>query len=87
MGGYSRWNVLGDCSISDGILEAFGISTEVIIGLFAREAEQIWSDWNLLIRNIIKRQGLFRGRFAPAMACTVSQTLSFLRGMLSALHN
>jgi hypothetical protein len=35
-----------------------GIPTEVIIGLFALEAEQIWSDWNLLIWSIIKRRAV-----------------------------
>ena len=49
-----------------------GISTEVIIGLFAREAELIWSDWNLLIWNIIERRACFEAgplqqRHAPSV--------------------
>jgi hypothetical protein len=64
-----------------------GISTEVIIGLFAREAEQIWSDWNLLIRNIIERRGRFEAGPLRQWRALSVKTLSFLRGMLSALHN
>jgi hypothetical protein len=49
-----------------------GVSTEVIIGLFAREAELIWSDLNLVIWNIIKRRACFEAgplqqRHAPSV--------------------
>jgi hypothetical protein len=60
-----------------------GISTEVIIGLFAREAEQIWSDWNLLIRNIIKRRGRFEaGPLRQWHAPSVKRCLCFARDVI-----
>jgi hypothetical protein len=64
-----------------------GISTEVIIGLFAREAEQIWSDWNLLIRISLSGGAVSRPvRSGNGPRCQSKRCL-FLRGMLSALHN
>jgi tRNA(adenine34) deaminase len=59
MGGYSRWNVLADRAMSDAMPEAFGSPTEVVVGLLAEEAEQVWRDWNPLIWGIIKRRGCF----------------------------
>jgi tRNA(adenine34) deaminase len=86
MGGYSRWNVLGDDSISDIMPEAFGQPIEVIMGLLAEEAERVFLGWNPLIWAIIKRRGCFdagpleQRRLAPCKR-------SLLREMLSALHN
>jgi tRNA(adenine34) deaminase len=86
MGGYSRWNVLSDRTISDTMPEAFGQPAEVIVGLLAQEAEQVWRSWNPLIWSIIKRRGCFEAgpleqwRAAPGKR-------GFLREVLSALHN
>jgi tRNA(adenine34) deaminase len=86
MGGYSRWNVLGDDDISDIMPEAFGQPTEVILGLLAAEAEHVFRTWNPLVWSIIKRRGCFEAgpleqrRLAPGKR-------SLLREMLSALHN
>jgi tRNA(adenine34) deaminase len=86
MGGYSRWNVLGDGNLSEVMPEAFGHPTEVIVGLLAQEAEQVWRDWNPLIWTIIKRRGCFDVGPLERRHAT-SGKRSFLRGMLSALHN
>jgi tRNA(adenine34) deaminase len=61
MGGFSRWNVLGDKAVCDALPEVFRNSPEVVSGVLAREAEQVWRDWSLLIWTILKRRGCFAG--------------------------
>jgi tRNA(adenine34) deaminase len=85
MGGYSRWNVLGDSSISNVMPEAFGRPAEVIVGLLAQEAEQVWREWNPLIWSVIKLRGCFE--VGPLERRRGPGKGSFLREMLSALHN
>jgi len=86
MGGYSRWNILGDDAISDIMPEAFGQPTEVIMGLLADEAEHVWRSWNPFVWGIIKGRGCFEAgpleQRRPA-----SDKRSLLREMLSALHD
>jgi tRNA(adenine34) deaminase len=38
MGGFSRWNVLRDDTLSDGIPFVFGAVPEVVSGVLAEEA-------------------------------------------------
>jgi tRNA(adenine34) deaminase len=86
MGGYSRWNVLGDEGISDIMPEAFGQPTDVIVGLLAEEAEQVWRSWNPLVWGIIKRRGCFEAGPLEQRRLA-SGKRSLLRELLSALHN
>jgi len=57
MGGMSRWNILRDDTLSDGIPFVFGAVPEVVTGVLAREAEQVWRDWNPLAWQVIKLRG------------------------------
>jgi tRNA(adenine34) deaminase len=86
MGGYSRWNVLGDDDISDIMPEAFGQPTEVVMGLLADEAEHVWHNWNPLVWGIIKRRGCFEASPLEQRRLA-SGKWSLLREMLSVLHN
>jgi len=46
MGGFSKWNVLGDNEISNVMPEVFGDAPEVAAGLQYREAAEVWRKWN-----------------------------------------
>ena len=46
MGGFSKWNVLGDNEISNVMPEVFGDVPEVSAGLLYREAAAVWRKWN-----------------------------------------
>ena len=46
MGGFSKWNVLGDNEISNVMPEVFGDKPEVAAGLYYREAAAVWRKWN-----------------------------------------
>jgi len=46
MGGGSKWNILGDTDISNVLPEVFHKPPEVISGLLANEAEQVWREWH-----------------------------------------
>ncbi len=60
MGGFSRWNVLGDNKISDHMPERFNPAPRLVTDLLAEEAEQVWKDWSLEIWSIIKERGCFQ---------------------------
>jgi tRNA(adenine34) deaminase len=57
MGGFSRWNVLGDDALSDGIPFVFGPVPEVVNGVLAEEAALVWREWNPVAWQIIKLRG------------------------------
>jgi len=61
MGGLSKWNVLRDPEIADVMPEAFGPVPEVIAGLCASEAENVWRNWSPLAWAVIKHRGCFGG--------------------------
>ncbi len=61
MGGYSKWKLLQDSSISDSIPEVFGRVPEIAGGVLRDEAEAVWSDWRPFIWKIIKFRGCFGG--------------------------
>jgi len=63
MGGYSRWNVLGDDQLSTVMAEYIRKPPVVVAGLLRQEAEAVWHDWNPLIWRIIKKRGVFGGHF------------------------
>jgi tRNA(adenine34) deaminase len=57
MGGFSRWNVLRDDVLSDGIPFVFGAVPEVVNGVLAEDAAQVWRDWNPVAWQVIKLRG------------------------------
>lgn len=57
MGGFSRWNVLRDDGLSDGIPFVFGAVPEVVSGLLAEEASEAWREWDPLAWHVIKLRG------------------------------
>lgn len=59
MGGFSRWNVLGDAIMSQKMRETFGAVPEVLEGVLAHEVEQSWRAWNPIIWRVIKSRGCF----------------------------
>ena len=69
MGGFSRWDVLSDNSLSSKLPEVFGPAPEIVSGLLSQRAEQVWRDWNPLAwRFMRKRRGCF-GRAAEQTSC------------------
>lgn len=62
MGGYSKWNVLGDNEISNVMPQVFGDTPEVSAGLMYREAAAVWRSWNPIFWLGIR----FRGCLAEA---------------------
>jgi len=59
MGGFSRWNVLGDRKLSSAMPVYFRRPPEIVTGLLAQEAEKVWSDWRPILWKIIKLRGCF----------------------------
>jgi tRNA(adenine34) deaminase len=90
MGGFSRWNVLGDDIMSQKMRETFGSVPEVIEGVLAREVEQSWRAWNPIIWRVIKSRGCFVAEenhrahpAAPRRSATIRTFFSDLRGKLA----
>lgn len=61
MGGFSKWNILRDATMSDIMPEAFGDIPEVLADVMLTEAEQVWQDWNPIVWGIIRHRGCFAG--------------------------
>ncbi|MEA2983611.1 MAG: tRNA(adenine34) deaminase [Alphaproteobacteria bacterium] len=59
MGGFSKWNVLGDNEISNVMPEVFGDKPEVAAGLHYREAAAVWRKWNPVFWLGIRFRGCF----------------------------
>jgi tRNA(adenine34) deaminase len=69
MGGFSKWDVLGDNEISNVMPEVFGDAPEVAAGLQYREAAAVWRKWNPMFWLGIR----FRGCLAdPANAVALT---------------
>jgi tRNA(adenine34) deaminase len=75
MGGFSKWNVLGDNEISNVMPEVFGDVPEVSAGLLYREAAAVWRNWNPMIWLAIR----FRGCLAETHQDEVHRTLQHRR--------
>lgn len=75
MGGVTKWNVLRDTQLSNVVPEVFGAVPEVVAGLCAREAADVWRKWNPFIWSIIKR----RGCFGPSPAANDPQRMEAIR--------
>jgi tRNA(adenine34) deaminase len=85
MGGFSRWNVLADGTISDALPEGFGRPVEVIVGLLAQEAEDVWQQWNPIVWGVIKQRGCFEA--GPIAHHFTPRKRHFLRDLLSIFYN
>ena len=59
MGGFSRWNVLGDTRLSRAMPFYFRHPPEIVAGLLADEAEKVWIEWRPLLWKAIKLRGCF----------------------------
>ena len=57
MGGLSKWNILRDEGMSD-MPQIFGPVPEVVSGVLAREARQVWQEWSPLAWQMIRLRGL-----------------------------
>jgi tRNA(adenine34) deaminase len=53
MGGVSKWNILRDAGIASRV-PVFGPAPEVVAGLLAGEAQQVWREWNPLAWQVIQ---------------------------------
>jgi tRNA(adenine34) deaminase len=65
MGGYSKWDVLKDKDLSNKLPEVFGPPPEIVSGLLAAQAEQVWSQWHPLAWRFMKRRGCFGSANPP----------------------
>ena len=59
MGGWSKWNVLGDNEISNVMPEMFGEAPQVVAGQNYREAAAVWRRWNPIFWLGIRFRGCF----------------------------
>ena len=76
MGGFSKWNVLGDNEISNVMPEVFGDRPEVAAGLHYREAAAVWRKWNPVFWLGIRFRGCLAepGRDGAPLVLQVRQT-------------
>jgi tRNA(adenine34) deaminase len=58
MGGLSRWNILGDEGIGARIPFIFGAAPEIVEGVLAEEARQVWRDWSPVAWRMVQLRGL-----------------------------
>ena len=61
MGGKSRWNVLTDPLLSERLPEYFGSPPQIIEGLLANTAEDVWKTWNPDVWRAFQERGMFGG--------------------------
>ena len=59
MGGMSRWDILRDRTMALRLPFLFGSAPEIVSGVGAEEAQRMWSHWNPLAWQAIKRLGFF----------------------------
>jgi tRNA(adenine34) deaminase len=57
MGGFTRWNVLGDPLLARTMPVFFSQPPEVVSGLLAYDAEAAWRAWNPVLWALIKMRG------------------------------
>ena len=84
MGGFSKWNVLGDNEISNVMPQVFGDAPEVAAGLLYRDAATVWRNWNPVFWLGIR----FRGCLAEAPhdgAYRTLQSAAARRGVVARL--
>jgi tRNA(adenine34) deaminase len=59
LGGISRWDILRDKTLRRRLPLLFNAAPEIVPGVSAEEAQQVWADWNPLFWRAIKRLGFF----------------------------
>jgi len=59
MGGFTRWNVLGDPLLARTMPVFFSPPPALSCGVLAQEAEEVWRAWNPVLWRLIKRRGCF----------------------------
>ena len=59
LGGISRWDILRDETLRRRLPFLFTATPEIVTGVRAEEAQQVWADWNPLYWRAIKRLGFF----------------------------
>jgi tRNA(adenine34) deaminase len=59
MGGMSRWDILGDSTMALRFRFLFGAVPEIVSGVGAEDAQKLWSHWNPIAWQAIKRLGFF----------------------------
>ena len=84
MGGYSKWDVLKDSDLSNKLPEVFGPPPEIVSGLLAAQAEQVWSEWHPLAWRFMKRRGCFGPASAPPERHAGAPRPKFSRAALTA---
>jgi tRNA(adenine34) deaminase len=62
MGGHSKWPILRDADLSRKMPEGFGVPPEIVAGLLAEQAAQVWHEWNPLVWRIIQARGCLHTR-------------------------
>jgi tRNA(adenine34) deaminase len=85
MGGASRWDVLTDPGLSASMPQVFGKPPEMLGGVLAAEAADVWRKWNPLFWYFIKRKGylvLPRQRASPRRTSKERTWLSRARRLL-----
>jgi tRNA(adenine34) deaminase len=60
MGGFSRWNILGDDALSSTIAEAFAAPPEIHAGFLAEEADTALRRAAPLMWAVTRARGVFR---------------------------
>ena len=65
MGGASKWNILRDDDISARV-PIFGPSPEVVSGVLASEAQDVWRKWNPLAWEMARLRGVLTAEEAGA---------------------
>jgi tRNA(adenine34) deaminase len=59
LGGISRWDILRDKTLRRRLPLLFNAAPEIVTGVRAEEAQQVWADWNPLFWWAIKQLGFF----------------------------
>jgi tRNA(adenine34) deaminase len=90
MGGYSKWNILGDLDISNTLPEIFRDPPEIVSGLMESEAEQVWREWHPIDWAVLRHRHAI-GKTAPEEVRHAVEppplALRIWKGLLSRVHS
>jgi tRNA(adenine34) deaminase len=86
MGGYSKWNILGDLDISNTLPEIFRDPPEIVSGLMEAEAEQVWREWHPIDWAVLRHRHAI-GKTAPGVRQEPPLALRIWKGLLSRIHS
>jgi tRNA(adenine34) deaminase len=83
MGGYSKWNILGDLEISNTLPEIFRGPPEIVSSLLEAEAEQVWREWHPVDWAVLRHRHAI-GKTSPAGVGHINRaSAAATRAMLS----